>query len=208
MAISVYKLIPALRERLDKCRLIGTIAQYLADFQYVFSDAFRIYIRLWPQRLQKFVQRDQAICVFDQVAKNIERLGGKRHTFIVPPQPVADGVKPKRPECFHIRTVSRSALQKGRVLECDRYCSTGTNHERITPATKCCFRASTKIGRKRSRNVTFRFLHSRILMLSGRKRMSFVLEVRRGYEEAHEALSALQANSNNKPGSDWGLPTR
>ena len=132
-----YKLIPPLRERLNKCRLIGPIAQYLADFQDVFSDAFRIDIGLRPQRLQKFVLRNQAICVFDQVAQNIERLGGKRHTFIVTPQTVAHRVKPKRPECFHIQPASRWPLEEGRVLEGDPYCSTRTNHERITPATKC-----------------------------------------------------------------------
>src|SRR5438094_1261855 len=78
-----YELITPLRERPDECRLFGPIAQYLSDFEYVLSDAFRIDIGTRPDRLQKLILRDQAVCVFDQVAQYIERFGSQRRTFIV-----------------------------------------------------------------------------------------------------------------------------
>ncbi len=36
-----HKLITPLRQRLNKCRLVGSVTQYLSDFQDVLSDAFR-----------------------------------------------------------------------------------------------------------------------------------------------------------------------
>jgi hypothetical protein len=109
-----YKLVTPLRERRNKCRALGLIAQYLADLQDILSNAFRIDIGIWPERLKELVPRDQPVCVLDQVAQQVERLRRKGHARFLTPQTMVDRVEPEGLEYFHFRQAPSSNQRRNK----------------------------------------------------------------------------------------------
>jgi hypothetical protein len=77
------------------------VSEDFADFQYVFSEDFLVYVGLRPKGLKKFVLSNQTPRIFDQVAKDIKRLWGDYYPFFSTPEAMVCCVKPERLERLH-----------------------------------------------------------------------------------------------------------
>lgn len=77
------------------------ITQGSPDFQNIFLDDLWVYVYLGPKCTEDFILRHQPVCVFDQIAKDVESLGGERHTVFPVPQAVVNDVEPEGAEMLH-----------------------------------------------------------------------------------------------------------
>jgi hypothetical protein len=78
-----------------------TITQGLPDFQDIFLDDLRVYIRFRPKGFEYFILGYEPICMLDKVAQYIKTFWGERHTIFSVPQAVVHGVEPEGMELFH-----------------------------------------------------------------------------------------------------------
>jgi hypothetical protein len=88
-----------------------TITQGLSNFQDVFLDDLRVYIRFRPKGFEYFILRYEPIRMLDKVAQYIKSLWGQRRTIFPVPQAVVNGVEPEGMELFHCAAPVRCSDQ-------------------------------------------------------------------------------------------------